>query len=280
MRQREKYRPELENLEIELLLNAIDRLHGINLMDGAGGFGTPVRKRIWEAIRKEKVRTVSGLQDCLLHDSDALERFLKTVLPPFVPYSAGFLQTFRYDLVSFLRTWPFVRIWQVGCNSVFETYCLAIILLEEGVYEKSVIYGTDVNEGFIQNCYDGVFPLSQLEKYEKIYQKSGGRSTLTQYFSGGGKSGMFDSALRKNMVFSRHNLATDSSFNEFNAIFCRNPMKFFDRTVQERAHQVLYESLEQFGVLGLTQGETLEQAPTSNRFEAFDQENNLYRKIG
>ena len=280
MRQREKYRPELENLEIELLLNAIDRLHGINLTDGAGGFGTPVRKRIWEAIRKEKVRTVSGLQDRLLHDSDALERFLKTVLPPFVPYSAGFLQTFRYDLVSFLRTWPFVRVWQVGCNSVFETYCLAIILLEEGVYEKSVIYGTDVNEGFIQNCYDGVFPLSQLEKYEKIYQKSGGRSTLTQYFSGGGKSGMFDSALRKNMVFSRHNLATDSSFNEFNAIFCRNPLKFFDRTVQERAHLVLYESLDQFGVLGLTQGETLEQAPTSNRFEAFDQENNLYRKIG
>ena len=280
MRQRDKYRPELENLEIELLLNAIDRLHGINLTDGAGGFGAPVRKRIWEAIRKEKVRTVSGLQNRLLHDSDALDRFLKTVLPPFVPYSAGFLQTFRYDLVPFLRTWPFVRVWQVGCNSVFETYCLAIILLEEGVYEKSVIYGTDVNEGFIQNCYDGAFPLSQLEKYDKIYQKSGGRSTLTQYFSGGGKSGMFDSALRKNMVFSRHNLATDSSFNEFNAIFCRNPLKFFDRTVQERAHLLLYESLDQFGVLGLTQGETLEQAPTAHRFEAFDQENNLYRKIG
>ena len=280
MRQREKYRPELENLEIELLLNAIDRLHGINLKDGAGGFGTPVRKRIWEAIRKEKVRTVSGLQNRLLHDADALERFLKTVLPPFVPYSAGFLQTFRYDLVPFLRTWPFLRVWQVGCNSVFETYCLAIILLEEGVYEKSMIYGTDVNEGFIQNCQAGVFPLSQLEKYEKIYQKSGGRSTLTQYFSGGGKTGMFDSALRKNMVFSRHHLATDSSFNEFNAIFCRNPLKFFDRTVQEKAHWVLYESLEQFGVLGLTQGDTLEQAPTSSRFEAFDQENNLYRKIG
>ena len=280
MRQREKYRPELENLEIELLLNAIDRLHGINLTDGAGSFSTPVRKRIWEAIRKEKVRTVSGLQDRLLHDADALGRFLKTVLPPFVPYSAGFLQTFRYDLVSFLRTWPFVRVWQVGCNSVFETYCLAIILLEEGVYEKSVIYGTDVNEGFVQNCYDGVFPLNQLEKYEKIYQKSGGRSTLTQYFSGGGKTGMFDSALRKNMVFSRHNLATDSSFNEFNAIFCRNPLKFFDRTVQERAHWVLYESLNQFGVLGLTQGETLEQAPTAKHFESFDQENNLYRKIG
>jgi chemotaxis protein methyltransferase CheR len=279
MTPRDKYRPELENLEIELLLQAIDRLHGINLQDGSGGFGTPVRKRIWEAIKKEKVRSVSGLQERLLHDADVLDRFLKTVLPPFVPYSAGFLQKFRYDLVPFLRTWPFIRIWQVGCNSVFETYCLAIILHEEGVYEKSVVYGTDVNDGFLQNCYDGVFRLSDLEKYEKIYQKSGGRSSLAQYFSGGGKSGMFDIALRKNMVFSRHNLATDSSFNEVNAVFCRNPLKFFERAVQERAHRVLYESLSMFGVLGLTQGETLEQGPTADRFEGFDQENNLYRKV-
>jgi chemotaxis protein methyltransferase CheR len=146
---RAKYRPEIENLEIELLLQAIERLHGIHLQDGSA---TPVRKRIWEAVRKEKARSVSGLTERLLHDAGALDRFLKTVLPPFVPYSAGFLQFFRYDLVPFLRTWPFLRIWQVGCNSVFETYCLAIILLEEGVYEKSVIYGTDVNDGYIQAC--------------------------------------------------------------------------------------------------------------------------------
>src|SRR5688500_5354499 len=194
MRQRAKYRPELENLEIELLLQAIDRLHGIKLTDGGGGYGSPACKRIWEAIRKEKVRSVSGLQERLLHDSDALERFLKNVLPPFVPYSAGFLQKFRYDLVPFLRTWPFVRVWQVGCNSVFETYCLAIILVEEGVYEKSMVYGTDVNEAFLQNCSNGEFALSDLEKHEKIYQKCGGRSSLANYISGGGKRGIFDSA--------------------------------------------------------------------------------------
>jgi chemotaxis protein methyltransferase CheR len=189
------------------------------------------------------------------------------------------MQKFRYDLVPLLRTWPFIRIWQIGCTSVFETYCLSIILLEEGVYEKSTVYCTDVNDAYIQNCYDGVFPLNHLERYEKMYQKSGGRSSLAQYFSGGGKSGMFDTALRKNMVFSRYNLATDSSINEFNAVFCRNPLRFFERTVQERAHQVIYESLNMFGVLGLTQGETLESAPTAHRYTEFDQENNLYRKV-
>lgn len=276
MRQREKNIPELENLEIELLLRAIDRLHGIDLRHGLTG---PIRRRVWEAVRKEKVRTVSGLQERLLHDADALGRFLKSVLPPFVPYSAGFLQKFRYDLAPLLRTYPFIRIWQVGCNSVFETYCLAIILFEEGLYEKSMIYGTDANEGFVQNCYDGIFPLDQLEKYEKIYAKSGGRASLANYFSGGGSQGMFDAVLRRNMVFSRHNLATDSSFNECNAVFCRNPLKFFDRRTQEKAHAVLYESLIVFGILGLTQGETLENAPTVSCYTELDQEHNLYRKI-
>ena len=273
---RANYTAELENLEIELLLQAIDRLHGIHLQEGTAG---SIRRRVWEAVRKEKVRSISGLQEKLLHDSAALDRFLKTVLPPFVPYSAGFLQTFRYDLVPLLRTWPFVRIWQIGCNSVFETYCLSIILVEEGVYEKSVIYSTDVNDSFIQNCYDGIFPLSQLEKYEKLYQKSGGRATLAQYFSGGGRSGMFDTVLRKNMVLSRHNLATDSSFNEFSAVFCRHPLRFFERKIRNRAHLLLHESLSSFGILGLTQGDTLENAPTAAHFIAFDQENNLYRKV-
>src|SRR5688572_6825316 len=250
MRSRPKSSPELENLEIELLAQAIDRVHGIDLRQLSS---TPVRRRIWEAIRKERVRTISGLQEKLLHDSDALDRFVKSILLPFVPYSAGFLQKFRYDIVPILRTYPFVRIWQVGCNSVFETYFLSIILAEEGLHEKSTIYGTDVTERFVQACYDGVFALEHLEKYEKIYLKSGGRRSLTDYFSGGGSQGIFDTYLRGNMVFSRHNLGTDGSFNECNAVFCRNPLRFFDRKTQERAHAVLYESLIIFGILGLTQ---------------------------
>ena len=164
MTQRAHHIAELENLEIELLMQAVDRLHGVDLRQSPG---VPVRKRVWEAVRREKARTISGLQEKLLHNSDALDRFLKSVLPPFVPYSAGFLQKFRYDIVPMLRTYPFVRLWQVGCNSVFETYCLSIILAEEGLHEKSTIYGTDATERFVQSCYDGVFPLQHLEKYEK-----------------------------------------------------------------------------------------------------------------
>jgi chemotaxis protein methyltransferase CheR len=276
MSRRERYSAELENLELGLLLRAIQHWRGIDLPENAA---TPIRRRVWEAMRKEKVRTVSGLQEKLLHDPGALESFLKSVLPPFVPYSAGFLRKFRHDIVPLLRTYPFIRIWQIGCNSVFETYSLAIILLEEGLNEKANVYATDVNESFLQNCHQGVFSLAQLEGYEKIYKTSGGRVKFGRYFSGGGSTGIFDSGLRKNMVFSKHNLATDASFNEFNAIFCRNPLKHFDRQTRERAQGLVHESLVVFGILGLTPGETLENAPTAPFYAEFDSEYNLYRKI-
>ena len=275
MTPREKYTPELENLEIELLLQAIERLHGVGLQEHAA---VPVRRRIWEAIKKEKVGTVSGLQERLLHDEEALNRFLKTVLPPVFPFSAEFFRKFRFDLIPVFRTYPFIRIWQVGCNSVFETYALAIILMEEGVYEKSVIYSTDVNDTLTQRGFDGIFPLSQLPNYENTYEKGGGRASLSKYFSGGGEHGMLDSILRRNMVFSQHNLATDGSFNEFNGIFCRNPLKFYDRNIQERAHGILYESLALFGILGLTQGECLENSARKDCYVQLDADHNLYRK--
>jgi chemotaxis protein methyltransferase CheR len=276
MTPREKYTPELENLEIELLLRAIERLHGVSLQEQSV---VPVRRRIWEAIKREKVRTVSGLQERLLHDNDSFDRFLKTVLLPVYPFSAQFFRKFRLDLIPILRTYPFIRIWQAGCNSVFETYFIAIILMEEGIYEKSVIYTTDVNETFIQRGFDGIFSLSQLPNYENIYDKAGGRASLSKYFSGGGEQGVFDSILRRTMVFSQHNLATDGSFNEFNAIFCRNPLKFFDLPTQERAHRLIYESLSLFGILGLTSADTLDSSSTKDCYVELDSEYNLYRKI-
>jgi chemotaxis protein methyltransferase CheR len=275
MSPREKYTPQLENLEIDLLLQAIDRLHGANLKEQGPA---PIRRRIWEAIKREKARTVSGLQERLLHDPEALDRFLKTVLPPMHPLSIEFFRKFRYDLIPTLRTYPFVRIWQAGCGSVFETYCLAIILVEEGVYEKSLLYSTDVCEALIERGFDGLFSLEQLSKFENIYEKSGGRAAFENYFSGGGEHGVFDRRLRRNMVFSRHNLATDSSFNEFNAIFCRKPLQFYDRATQDRAHEIMFESLALFGILGLTSGETLQNCSMAPYYSELDREHNLYRK--
>jgi chemotaxis protein methyltransferase CheR len=276
MRRSRKYSPETENIEIELLLSGIYRQYGIDLQEYSPA---PLRRRIWEAIRRENARTVSGLQEKLFHDFDCFDRFVESLNPVVDPYSPGFYQKFRRDIAPLLRTYPFVRIWQVGCNSVPESYSLAILLLEEGLYDKSTIYATDTNEYHVKKAEDGIFPLAEIPRLEDSYKASGGKGRLEDYFSGGGKSGVFSQALKRNMVFGQHNLSTDGSLNEFNAILCRTSLTCFNRGYLERAHDVLYNSLALFGILGLAPSETIQTTPREQCYAPLDPEHNLYRKI-
>lgn len=276
MRGRDQNIPELEKAEIDLLLEGVRRLHGIDLQEHSA---VPLRRRIWEAIRREQVRTISGLQEKLLHEPEALERFVRSLLPQAEPQSAAFLEKFRADIVPLLRTYPFIRIWQVGSASAFDCYAMAIILLEEGIYERSTLYHTDVDELAVARARDGLFPMAELRDYERLYLDSGGTTRLDGYCSRGEESGMFDAMLRRNMVFARHDFATDGSLNEFNAIFCRNSLGSLERRTRGRAEETFCESVVLFGILGLTHGERLETPATVERFARLDQEHNLYRRI-
>ncbi|MGV3772863.1 MAG: CheR family methyltransferase [Verrucomicrobiales bacterium] len=276
MRRSRKYNPETENIEIDLLLSGIYRQYGINLQDYSPA---PLRRRIWEAIKRENTRTVSGLQEKLFHDFECFDRFVESLNPLVAPYGPEFYQKFRRDIVPLLRTYPFIRIWQVGCSSVPEAYSFAILLLEEGLYDKSVIYATDTNEYHLKKAEDGIFPLAEFERLEENYSLAGGKGRLENYFSGGGKSGVFSQILKRNMVFGQHNLATDSSFNEFNAILCRTALSCFNREFLDRAHDVLYNSLALFGILGLAPQEKLETISRESCYAPLDLEHNLYRKI-
>jgi chemotaxis protein methyltransferase CheR len=151
--------------------------------------------------------------------------------------------------------------------------------LEEGIYDKSVIYSTELTEASLHKTQDGLFPMNEVEHYDRIYQRGGGRAHFSVYYSPGEESAMFDTALRKNIVFGQHSFATDSSFNEFNAIFCRTSLRVFERSAQERAHKLFYDSLVLFGVLGLTPEESLEWSPARTCFAELDRDHNLYRKI-
>ncbi|HYE31320.1 MAG TPA: CheR family methyltransferase [Methylomirabilota bacterium] len=271
-----KYDPELEELEISLFLEGVFRQYGFDFQNYAGG---PVRRKIWEAIRQEKVKTISGLQEKLLHDSAAMERFLQSLAPEATPYGPDFHLVFREHVVPILKTYPFVRLWHAGSASVKDIFWTAIILLEEDLYEKTTIYVTDINDITVARAQDGLFPVAQIKQFERDYIKSGGRANFADYYMGGGKKAVFDPRLKRNMVFSQHNFATDSSFNEFNAILCRGILSSFNETLQARAHKVLYESLTIFGILGLGPKEGLEHSSFRHSFAVLDQEHNLHRKI-
>lgn len=271
-----KHDPELEEIEISLFLEGVFRQYGFDFQNYAGG---PIRRKIWEAIKREKVRTVSGLQERLLHDSSAMERFLQELAPEPTPFSAEFHLEFREHVAPILRTHPFARIWHAGGGSVKDVFWTAIILVEEDLYDKSIVYVTDMNDATLNRAQDGLFPVASIKQFERDYIKSGGRGQFADYYSGGGKKAVFDPRLKKNMVFAQHNFATDSSFNEFNAILCRGALSSYNETLQARAHTVLHGSLPIFGILALGPGERI-PAQFSPLYEQVSKDHNLYRKIG
>jgi chemotaxis protein methyltransferase CheR len=268
----------LEALELDLLLEAVFRLYGYDFRDYAK---TSMRRRIANLMRQEEVSTISALQDRVLHDRRCWERVLNGIS---VNVSAmfrdpSFFLAFRQRAVPVLRTYPFIRIWQAGCSLGEEAFSLAILLEEEGLYDRALIYATDINEVTLRQARDGIYPAELMQKYTQNYVHAGGQRSFSEYYTARYDFAILRPALQRNIVFSQHNLVSDAPFNEFNVILCRNVMIYFNRGLQERTHQLFYDSLGTFGILGLGSRETLRFMPQEHLYEPLVPAEKLYRRI-
>ena len=232
-------------------------------------------------LRAEKLNTVSAFQNKILHDNACLERFLVgvSVHATSMFRDPSFYLTFRKRVVPLLRTYPTVQIWIAGCSTGEEVYSLAILLEEERLYGKCRIYATDISQAVLRRARDGIFPLAAMRDYTTNYHQAGGAHEFSDYYTAQYDHVIFSSALRKNVVFSEHNLATDGSFNEFQVILCRNVMIYFNKDLQARVHNLLYDSLSMFGVFGLGNKESLKFTPRADFYEHLNEQDKLYRKV-
>ena len=271
-------REETEDVEIELLLEGLFRVHGFDFRDYSRA---SIKRRILELMRAETAATVSALQDKVLHDSACLDRFLLglSVHATAMFRDPSFYSTFRKEVVPLLKTYPTVQIWIAGCSTGEEVYSLAILLREEGVYERCRIYATDISQTVLRKARDGIFPLAAMRDYTNNYHRAGGGQEFSDYYTAQYDNAIFSSSLRNNVVFSEHNLATDGSFNEFQVILCRNVMIYFNKDLQARVHKLLYESLSMFGVFGLGNKESLRFTPRADSYQHLNLNDKLYRKV-
>jgi chemotaxis protein methyltransferase CheR len=267
-----------EDIEIDLLLEGLYRAYGFDFREYSR---SSLKRRILELMRAENVGTVSAFQDKILHDTGSLERLLLglSVHATAMFRDPSFYVTFRRKVVPLLRTYPTVQIWIAGCSTGEEVYSLAILLQEERLYERCRIYATDISQAVLRKARDGIFPLSSMREYTNNYHQSGGAHEFSDYYTAQYDSVIFSSALKRNLVFSEHNLATDGSFNEFQVILCRNVMIYFNKDLQARVHNLLYESLSMFGVFGLGNKESLKFTPRASFYEHLNDHDKLYRKV-
>lgn len=269
---------QLEDIEIALLLEGLYRVYGFDFRDYSPA---SIKRRILERMRAEKIATVSAYQDCVLHDDACMERLLTglSVHVSSMFRDPTFYATFRAKVVPILRTYPTVRIWHAGCSTGEEVYSMAILLQEEGLYRKCVIYATDISREVLRKAREGIFPLASMQEYTNNYMKAGGKQQFSDYYTAHYDNVIFHPALKANVVFSEHNLVTDGSFNEFHVILCRNVMIYFNKTLQARVHNLIYESLSTFGVFGLGNKESLKFTPRQDFYEKLDGRDKLYRKV-
>lgn len=268
----------LEDIEIGLLLEGLYSVHGFDFRDYSRA---SIKRRILELMREEKVDTVSAFQNKILHDPACLDRFLLgvSVHATAMFRDPSFYLTFRKRVVPLLRTYPTVQIWIAGCSTGEEVYSLAILLQEERLYPKCRIYATDISQAVLRKARDGIFPLAAMRDYTTNYHQAGGLQEFSDYYTAQYGNVIFSSALRNNVIFSEHNLVTDSSFNEFQVILCRNVMIYFNRDLQARVHNLLYDSLSMFGVFGLGNKESLKLTPREASYEHLNDTDKLYRKV-
>jgi chemotaxis protein methyltransferase CheR len=269
---------DLEELEVRLLLEAIYHRYGYDFRQYAL---SSIKRRIRHHLREEGLGNVSRLQERLLHQPGDFERFVSVLTVPVTSMfrDPGFFAAFREKAVPLLRTYPFLRFWHAGCSTGEEVYSMAILLEEEGLYERCRIYATDMNESMLREAQKGHFPVSSMQVNTANYLNAAGRGPFSRYYTVKGESAIFEPRLRRNVIFALHNLATDGAFNEFNAVFCRNVLIYFGKGLQDRVHGLLYESLERFGYLGLGSKESLRLTPFVTRYEELDGASKLYRKV-
>jgi chemotaxis protein methyltransferase CheR len=272
-------RPDVEAIEFELLLEGIYRQYGFDFRSYAYA---SIRRRLWRRMEAEGLKTISTLQDRVLHEPALMEQLLLdlSINVTAMFRDPTFFQSFREKVVPLLRTYPFLRIWNAGCSTGEETYSLAILLKEEGLYERTRIYATDINDRVLERARAGRFPLEKMREYTENYLRAGGSDEFSRYYSVEGEEATFTSELREQVVFAQHNLVSDAPFNEFNVIICRNVMIYFGKSLQDRVHDLFYDSLEQLGILALGHKESIKFTRHEGHYKALDAQEKLYRKMG
>ena len=269
--------PDNIDIELRMLVEAVYLKYNYDFRDYTGA---SQKRRVLVALREMDCETVSELQAKVLHQPEAFSQLLQYLT---IPVSEMFrdpeyFAAIRSQVVPFLRTYPSLKIWVAGCSTGEEVYSLAILLHEEGLLERTMIYATDINPVSLDAARRGVFPLDRMRLFTENYQKSGGKRAFSDYYTAAYGGALFERMLVENVTFADHSLATDSVFSETHFVSCRNVMIYFNRRLQNRVLGLFHESLCHRGFLGLGSKESIDFSNYANRFEPLARRERLFRK--
>jgi chemotaxis protein methyltransferase CheR len=267
----------VEDIEIHLLLEAIFRRYHYDFRHYAQA---SIKRRLRQARQQLDFRSFSALQDAVLHDAPMLARLLDflTVQVSEMFRDPAYFRAIRERVAPHLRTYPSLKVWIAGCSSGEELHSFAILFREEGLLDRTIFYATDINPAALEIAASGVYAMDRIKAFTENHQRSGGKSSLSDYYTAAYGRAVFDKALRSRVVFSDHSLVTDAVFAEVQLISCRNVLIYFDRSLQDRAIGLFRDALVRKGFLGLGSKESLRFSKHTAGFTDFVREEKIYQR--
>lgn len=268
----------LHDNDLDLFFYRIKKYYGFDFSN----YSRPSVKRRLQ--RFMQLHNSTGLYD-LMEKLTAAESFFKLFLEEFTVNVTGmfrdpaFFKALREQVIPQLATYPYLKIWHAGCSTGEEVYSMAIVLKEEGLYNKTRIYATDINGRALAEAKAGLYDLSNMQEYTARYFESGGKNAFSDYYTAKYNKVLLDKSLKTNILFTNHNLANDASFNEFHLIICRNVLIYFNRSLQQKVIKLFYDSLVTFGFLGLGTKESVIFSDMKKQFEEVNHKLRIYRKV-
>lgn len=268
---------EIEDIEIRLLLEALYQRYHYDFRQYAL---SSIKRRLRQAREQMKFANFSAMQEELLHDPGMLQRLLGylTVQVSEMFRDPSYFLAIREKVIPHLKTYPSLKVWIAGCSAGEELYSLVILFREEGLEDRTLFYATDINPDALDAAAKGIYALDRIKKFTENHRASGGKSSLSDYYSTAYGNAVLDKSLRDRVVFSDHSLVTDSVFAEMHMISCRNVLIYFDRCLQDRAVGLFRDSLVRSGFLGLGSKESMRFSTHAERFVEFTREEKIYQR--
>ncbi|MCW3104828.1 MAG: chemotaxis protein CheR [Bacteroidetes bacterium] len=239
-----------------------------------------LQRRIRNVMILSGMQDMSEIQSKVLNDAGFVSKLLHnlsiTVTEMF--RDPGFYKSLRENVIPVLKTYPFIKIWHAGCSTGEEAYSMSILMQEEGLYDRTTIYATDFNQQVVNRAKEGIFSNALIKEYTANYQLFGGRASFSDYYTADQNNAIMNQSLKKNIVWANHNLVTDSVFAEVNLIVCRNVLIYFNKGLQNKVHDLFYNSLVSGGFLCLGSKESLQFTELHSKYSEADRKNRIYKK--
>ena len=268
---------ENSDLEISMLLEAVYHKYGYDFRQYSKAH---IKRRITNRMVLSGIKEVSQMQSKVLNDATFAFHLLQdlsiTVTEMF--RDPGFYRSLRENVVPILKTYPFIKIWHAGCSTGEEAYSMAIVLKEEGLYDRTTIYATDFNQQALNRAKEGIFSNKTMKDYTSNYQLSGGKEAFSDYYISDSNNVIMNQSLKKNIVWANHNLVTDSVFAEVHLIVCRNVLIYFDKNLQNNVQNLFYNSLINGGILCLGSKENLSSMDIFSAYTEVDKKQRIFKK--